>query len=78
MEDEIFNIVTDLIREDITKDEARKLLLGLLGVSERFTLQELRDAYDGGMANIDNDGCHIDSADVDFGYVVQDIYCNRM
>jgi hypothetical protein len=36
MEDKIFNIVTDLIRDDITKDEAIEKLLVLYGVSVSF------------------------------------------
>ena len=36
MEDKIFNIVTDLIRDDITKDEAIEKLLVLYGVSISF------------------------------------------
>jgi hypothetical protein len=36
MEDKIFSIVTDLIRDDITKDEAIEKLLVLYGVSVSF------------------------------------------
>ena len=40
MEDKIFDIVTDLIREDISKDEAIDKLLILYSVSERYLLIE--------------------------------------
>ena len=39
MEDKIFDIVTDLIREDITKDEAIDKLLILYNVSGSFTMK---------------------------------------
>jgi hypothetical protein len=48
MEDEIFDIVTDLIRDDITKDEAIEQLLILSNVSNRrellldFCIKKLR------------------------------------
>ena len=36
MEDKIFDIITDLIREDITKDEAIAKLLVLFGAVDSF------------------------------------------
>jgi len=39
MEDKIFDIVTDLIRDDITKDEAIAKLLVLHNVSHRFNFE---------------------------------------
>jgi len=43
MEDKIFDIVTDLIRDDISKDEAIGKLLILYSVSESFSKSDLLD-----------------------------------
>ena len=43
MEDKIFDIVTDLIRDDISKNEAIDKLLILYSVSERHLIEEILD-----------------------------------
>lgn len=39
--------------------------LELLG-DKKFSEEDMRKAYNNGMGNIDNDGCRIDNADIDF------------
>jgi len=41
MEDKIFDIVTDLIRDDISKNEAIDKLLILYSVSKRHLIEEI-------------------------------------
>jgi hypothetical protein len=43
MEDKIFDIVTDLIRDDISKNEAIDKLLILYIVSKRHLIEEILD-----------------------------------
>ena len=44
MEDKIFDIVTDLIRDDIRKNEAIDKLLILYSVSKRHLIEQLQEA----------------------------------
>ncbi len=68
MEDKIFDIITDLLRDDISKTEAIEKLLNLHSVIETKqwlamqmieTEKKIRDVKDGGVG--DNDDALIDS-----------------
>jgi len=48
MEDKIFDIVTDLIREDISKTEAIDKLLILHSVSGSFSKKDMIESFNGG------------------------------
>lgn len=70
---ETANLEPEQIKEMVNNFKELGIVFGVHEYKRLYTLEEMRDAYDAGMANIDCDGCHIDPVDEDFNDLIKEL-----